>query len=139
MTLKEKIKLMQQLKMFSAFNEEELAVLAIDFHYKKFKANEIIIHRNQAKKELFIVISGKIISTLKLPDKLERQHSEFLPGEFFGEMALLEDSPRSAYARTAEESELVVISKESFQNLIHSDPGVTSKILFHLLHVVCKR
>jgi len=54
-------------------------------------------------------------------------------------MSLLDDQPRSATAMTLEDSELVVITKKAFEQMLETDPGITSRILIAMLKAVFQR
>jgi CRP-like cAMP-binding protein len=54
-------------------------------------------------------------------------------------MSLFDDEPRSATARIADESELVVITRKCFKDMMQSDPHITSKLLLRFLKSVNER
>jgi CRP/FNR family cyclic AMP-dependent transcriptional regulator len=51
------------------------------------------------------------------------------PGEYFGEMALLDGEPRCAYVMTKERTKLLIISKKEFENLLNANPGIMLNLL----------
>ncbi|MCK5688341.1 cyclic nucleotide-binding domain-containing protein, partial [Myxococcota bacterium] len=53
-------------------------------------------------------------------------------GEFFGEMALLENLPRSACAETVEECELIEVDSQTFENMIRNNSEITLRIMQRL-------
>ncbi|MBI4655779.1 MAG: Crp/Fnr family transcriptional regulator [Elusimicrobia bacterium] len=103
-------------------------ILSIAKH-KKFKAGEIIFHKSEIGNHFFIVKSGKIkIFTFLGPEK-KKTFAFLSRGDMFGEMSLLGGKTRSASAQAIENTELLVISKKNFRDLIMSNPDFTFKLL----------
>ncbi|HET7269763.1 MAG TPA: ATP-binding protein [Rubrobacter sp.] len=97
-------------------------------------AGELVLREGDPGDSLFVVLDGQLEVT-------KRQGSQdillavYRPGQFFGEMALLEKAPRSASVRTLRESRLLVISQAAFQTLLSCSASAPLKIL----HTVTSR
>ena len=92
-----------------------------DRFIKTYAKDELIFTENSPGKEMFIVYSGRV-NLYK-----ERQHKRVLltavaPGEFFGEMALVDNSARSATAIAAEDTQLIVLDEPKFFYLLRQQP-----------------
>jgi len=92
-----------------------------DRFIRAYAKEEVVFTENNPGKEMFIVRSGKI-NLYK-----ERQDGRILlatvhPGEFFGEMSLVDNSPRSATAIAAEDTQLIVLDEPKFLYLLHHQP-----------------
>ncbi len=61
------------------------------------------------------------------------------PGDFVGEMSLIDDEPRSAAAKVTEDSILMVITKKNFENILQVSPMSANKILIAFLRILSKR
>lgn len=88
-----------------------------------YQKSQIIFSENNPGKDMYIVYSGKV--GLYMQGKLG--HSKLLAtveaGDFFGEMALVDDSPRSATAKAEEDNtQLLVLDKKKFAYLIRHQP-----------------
>jgi CRP/FNR family cyclic AMP-dependent transcriptional regulator len=92
-----------------------------DRFIKAYGQDQVVFAENSPGKEMFIVYSGKI-NLYK-----ERQDGRILlatvlPGDFFGEMALVDNSPRSATAIAAEGTRLIVLDEAKFLYLLRQQP-----------------
>lgn len=88
----------------------------------------IIFCENEPGNDLFIVQKGKIRIT-KLINKTEIQLNVMKPGDIFGEMALLENKPRSASATAMEDCELLAINKQNFEAMSEKQPQLMTRII----------
>ncbi|MBC8278842.1 MAG: cyclic nucleotide-binding domain-containing protein [FCB group bacterium] len=114
---------LKNLDFFSRIPENELLSITGVTQIRNYFKDETIISEEAAGDFLFILHSGRVNIVKKsnngdyeLVNVIDR------PGEFFGEMSLLDDSPRSAGAVAAEDSLLYVIPKESFLTLLNRFP-----------------
>jgi len=93
-----------------------------------YRPNEIIFSEGQQGKEMYVVESGRVKIFLTT-QTCELTLSIMKKGDFFGEMALLEDLPRSASAAAVENSHLIAIGKTDFKYLIKEHPEIAMKVL----------
>jgi CRP/FNR family transcriptional regulator len=93
-----------------------------------FEKDQMVFCENEPGNDLFIVQRGKIRIT-KLINNVEVQLNIMKPGDIFGEMALLENKPRSASASALEEAELLVINKENFEIMTQKQPQLMTRII----------
>lgn len=84
---------------------------------KKYKAGEIVFSKGERGSEMYIVRSGKV-KIFRMGGGREVKLATLEPNEFFGEMALFGDHPRSASAQTLEDAELQVIDRDTFKSFI---------------------
>ena len=94
------------------------------------EAGEPVFFEHQHGDEMYAVLSGRI-DVLTYGRVLEQVG----PGGMFGEMALIDDGPRSAAALAAERSEVFVISRALFLTLIAEDPSFA----LHVMKVLAQR
>ncbi len=88
-----------------------------DMPVKKFAAGDTILQKGAPAKEMFLLRKGKV--AIKVG---EETVEEIGPGGIFGEMALIDHSPRSASAVAAEESEVIPIDERLFVILVQDAP-----------------
>jgi len=107
--------LLRNVPLFAALDEEQLKVLARVIVRSSFGRNARIIGAGDPTDSLYIIISGRLKVLMSDEQGREVILSLLGPGEFFGEMGLLDDSPRSASVVAQEPCELLSISKTDFK------------------------
>ncbi len=85
---------------------------------RRLEAGEPLFFEHRAGNEMYAIVSGRI-DVLTYGKVLEQVG----PGGIVGEMALIDDGPRSAAALAAEPSEVLVISRDLFLTLVREDPA----------------
>ncbi|OHD53211.1 MAG: hypothetical protein A2014_12015 [Spirochaetes bacterium GWF1_49_6] len=88
---------------------------------QSYKAGDIIFCEYEKGEEFYIVKEGKVRIT-KIQDNKEKTLDVFEVSQIFGEMAIIEDAPRSATAVAETDVKLVVLKKQSFFELLGSQP-----------------
>jgi signal transduction histidine kinase len=125
---------LRKIPLFADLTEEDLERLYQMAETVSIPAGQLVLREGDQGDSLFVVLTGELEVT-------KRQGSQdvllalYKPGQFFGEMALLEQAPRSASVRTLQESRLLVISQVAFQTLLSCSPSAPLKIL----HTVTSR
>jgi signal transduction histidine kinase len=125
---------LRKIPLFADLSEEDLERLNQMAETVSVPTGELVLREGDQGDSLFVVLDGQLEVT-------KRQGSQdvllalYKPGQFFGEMALLEQAPRSASVRTLQESRLLVISQGAFQTLLSCSPSAPLKIL----HTVTSR
>lgn len=95
---------------------------------KVYKAGELLFRQGDPGEHMFIIQSGKVEVYLSTP-KGEKSLAFFGPGDFFGEMAIIDKAPRSTNARAAEETRLILLDERTFDLHVQSNPAIVRKIL----------
>ncbi len=117
---------LRQWKIFEHIPEAELKHIHEKLEYRLYSHEESIIHENSMGDHVFILTSGKV----RIEKKINKTSSEVLGfyddvGGLFGEMALLEDKPRSAAMIADSSCEVLAVSKDDFLELVESVPLFT--------------
>jgi CRP-like cAMP-binding protein len=129
---------LKKIPLFSALSEQEIyQVMKLSFE-KKYTKDATLFVEGQPGEVLYIVKKGGV-NILKKTAQGEVLLSTLGPGEFLGEISLIDDSPRSATARVAMDSELVVITRKCFQDMLKGDPHISAQMLLHFLRVMGQR
>ena len=105
---------LHELGLFKGRKRETLAELEVRLDRRSFNAGEKIFVRGDAGDELFLIRKGSVRIMLPLNDGTAHHISSFGRGDFFGEMAFLDGSARSADAIAFNEVELFVLSRKTF-------------------------
>lgn len=93
-----------------------------------FKAGSVIFCEYEPGDSFYLIQSGSV-KIVKIFGDIEKTIDILQPGEFFGEMALLEEAPRSATIIAVEESKLLEFNRENFEILMQGNPQIALKLL----------
>jgi CRP/FNR family transcriptional regulator len=93
-----------------------------------FQDGQVVFCENEPGNDLYILQRGKVRIT-KFIKGNDVQLNVMNPGDIFGEMALLENKPRSASATAIEETELLVINKQNFEIMTEKQPQLMTRII----------
>lgn len=99
---------------------------------RAYPRNSVILFEDDPGDALYVVAQGQVKVVLIGEDGREVILSVLGEGEFFGEMALIDDEPRSAHVIAMEDSTLLVIRREDFQGQLQQTPGIALALLREL-------
>ena len=120
--------MLENIAIFSGLSQPELEVLENHMITRTFRKNTVVINEGDDARSLYIILSGKVKVFLSNADGKEIIINTQGNGEHFGELALLDDAPRSASVMTTEKSLIGVISKTDFVNLLTKHPELALKL-----------
>ena len=135
----ERVRFLKNVNIFSLLSEDVIENLLRYIRVRDVKANTVLFREGDPGNELYIVESGVIGITLLLPDGKQQEIYETHAGEFFGEMAIFENAPRSATCRAKRSTRLLTLSEEDFFNIIDEKPEIAISIMFRMLNITTQR
>ena len=115
--------------LFSNMQHENLELLSSQIQPHKYKKNSIIIAEGEDSDSLYIVNQGKVKIYISDDEGKEMLLRILGPGDYFGELAILDQKPRSASAITLCDSNLSVITSKDFMQCLQSDPEIAINLL----------
>jgi CRP-like cAMP-binding protein len=119
---------------FSAMSKGDLAAVAQQTDEIDVPAGKVLAREGDFGEEFFLIDAGTAQVT-----RGGEPIAELGPGDFFGEMALLEQLPRTASARSVEKSQLHLLYRSKLDTLLHSYPRIGISILGHLAQILSAR
>jgi len=122
-----KIEHLSKVKMFSTLNKKELAFVARASDVINVPARTEVVTEGEMGHEFYLLMSGSAAVR-----RNGRKIATLGPGQYFGEMALLDRGPRSATIVTEEPSELLVIGQREFLAVLDKVPPVSHKLLVNM-------
>lgn len=120
--------------LFSHLRGEDVDRLASTVRQRAYPKKSIIVFEADPGDALFIIASGRVKVVLTAEDGREVILSTRGGGDFFGEMALFDNEPRSAHVIAMEDSELLILHREAFHKCIENIPGIAIGILRALVN-----
>lgn len=128
LSLMEVILALKSIPLFASVHGQELRRLAEVVHEKEIEQGEVLFAQNDLGEEMFLVHSGRIgIYQEASKNDLKRIH-EIEPGGFFGEMAIVDELPRSATARAETDGKLLVLNKSDFRRAVQDHPDIAFEV-----------
>ncbi|HVB74736.1 MAG TPA: cyclic nucleotide-binding domain-containing protein [Ktedonobacteraceae bacterium] len=122
--------------LFSGLDKKELQALAKSCQERKYSAGSALIKQGDSGVGLYVIISGHVKITLtNNPDRAEGDLGVYGPGSVIGEMALLDDLPRSATVTAIEDVDALLLPVWEFRATVRNHP----EIALQLLAVLSKR
>ncbi|MBI3937800.1 MAG: cyclic nucleotide-binding domain-containing protein [Betaproteobacteria bacterium] len=125
--------ILKTVPLFSSFSDELLNTLAPCIQLRSYPRNAFILRAGEETDALYVVLSGRV--KVLIPD--EEGHEVILsmmgPQDFFGEMGLLDDQPRSASVETLEPCEMLRLSKAGFINCLKDNFELAMVIIRNLV------
>ena len=115
---------LQQVSLFSACSRKDLQQVAKRAEDIKVDAGKVLVSEGAAGAEFFVILEGNA--------KVSRHGQEVAtlgPGDFFGDLALLDRAPRNATITAATPMELVVLGQREFLGVIDEVPAMAHKLL----------
>ncbi len=100
-------------------------------YVQEFPAGAVLFRAGDEGREMYVVQSGKVQISVA-SGEMEKVLDVLGPGEFFGEMAVLNDRPRTATATVVENSQLLVIGKEKFEEMLHEHVDLALRLIKRL-------
>jgi CRP/FNR family cyclic AMP-dependent transcriptional regulator len=103
---------------------------------QKYQKSEVIFKEGSTGSEMYLIHSGRVMLSVQQNETQQVPLVVLNPGDFFGEMALVDDSPRSATASAIEDdTELIVMDRARFMFMVRQQP----EFALSLMHTLCKR
>lgn len=118
--------------LFAHVPDDGLRSIAGQMRRRRFRRNEVIFHQGDIGDSLQIVASGGVKIVLPSAEGEEAIIASLRPGEFFGELALFDSSPRSTTATALEATETLALPREQFLELLNDDPHLVRALLHAL-------
>jgi uncharacterized membrane protein len=115
--------------MFEGLSQEDLDHLASTLVERRLRGGEMIFNQGDRGMEMFIIASGHV--NIHLPGEQSRRVSlkDISVGEYFGELALFDDKPRSASALATTDALLLELSRETLSSYLERRPRAAMSIL----------
>ena len=136
---------LRALSLFIDLSPGELKIVDGLLHEREFVKGEVIFDKGEEGHAIYIIIDGSVlirdqgqseeggtVKSRRLGDSVDGQIAVLGPGTFFGDLALLDDSPRGAQARAATNCKLAVFFRTDFMRLLKTNALIGSKISLQL-------
>jgi CRP/FNR family transcriptional regulator, cyclic AMP receptor protein len=120
---------LSRIPLFKRLTSQELEQLAEEVNQVRFDSDETIFNEQDKGDALYVVESGSVRIWVLDEDVKPVTLAELKPGEFFGELAVLDRGPRSTNATAIDETTLHRLSSDAFQKFLMEHPDVAIDII----------
>ena len=122
--------------IFKDLNKKELRAIERILHKRTYKTDEVLFHEGDPGVGMYIIETGRVNITLGKEEKLLAVLSD---SEFFGEIALLSETPRTATATAATNCNILGFFQSDLFGLLETNPRMGNKILLRLAQMIGDR
>jgi len=127
------IGLLKGLPVFRSLSEKNLRRIASHFTLARYGKGETVFFQTEESSDLYIVMSGAVKASLINDEGQELVLTCFREGDFFGEMSLLDGQPRSATMIAEQDSQLAILHRDAFLNILMQEPALAIDMLSALV------
>jgi CRP/FNR family transcriptional regulator, cyclic AMP receptor protein len=125
--------------IFHHLTNRELKKVSSIIHERRYQAGEYLFEKEQPGTAMFIIKSGLVKIVVRGSSDEETELATIHPEDFLGELALLDDTPRSASAKASEKTETLAFFREDLNELLETHPAIGSKIMRDLARIIGQR
>ena len=133
------LELLQKTALFRGSSKEELELILGLFQERMIKPNASIFTENMPAESLSIVKSGTVRISMMAGESQEQGLLLLGPGEFFGELALVQESNRLVTARAETPVDLLILTRKDFQAMIDLEPRTAARVLMIISKLLAMR
>ncbi|MCX5868968.1 MAG: cyclic nucleotide-binding domain-containing protein [Proteobacteria bacterium] len=131
--------LIKGIYLFSNLNDVEIAKISAICRRESFPRGKLIFSEGDPGDKLYLITKGSVRVSKKIRAGKEQVLATLQAGDFFGEMALIDEGGRSADAWTEDASELISISKNDFATLIFREKDIATSLLWNIIRTLSSR
>jgi len=128
-----------QTPMFRNLSVDELSEIAGIMRIKQVREKDVIFEEGDAADGWYIIYEGTMVVVKNMPAGPEHELAHLEVGDCFGEMALLDDSPRGAAVHADTEGLLLQFPRQAFEDLLARDNLAAYKTVREMAKVLCQR
>ncbi|HVP18912.1 MAG TPA: diguanylate cyclase [Spirochaetia bacterium] len=130
---------LERVSVFSLLSRDDVERVTAHLASVDLAEGETLFHEGEPGNEMYILAEGRVAISIRLPGGAEQQIAQFAPGDFFGEMSIFDNAPRSATCRALIPSVVFRLSKDAFSVIIAQHPRIALKLMYRMLNVTTQR
>ena len=130
---------LSNMNLFHGLAPQALERIAAIAGEETHETDSVVFSEGEMGDKLYLILEGKVRISRNLAGMGEEALAILGPGESFGEMSLIDDTPRSADARVHERTRLLVITREAFEDLLFIHKDLAYEILWNFIKTLSTR
>ena len=128
--------ILSRIPIFQELSRRDLAAVERILHHRAYKSGESVFFQNDPSAGMYIILKGKV---QVIYEPTQQVIAELFDGDFFGELALVDDSPRSATVIARMDCEMLGFFRSDLLDLIERKPKLGLAISLQLMSVISER
>ena len=125
----------KNIDLFASLSEEELSKISEQITFKEFKKNQVILREEETSEYMYMILSGKV-KVMQINEEGKETILAFHnPGDFFGELSLIDGKTAPATVVATENSGVALINKKDFFSMLLGQ----GKVMMRLLNILSTR
>lgn len=136
-----KVALLETAGLINGMSPEEAATLASVAEERKYPKGSVILREDSKTRDLFVICSGRVSIRLSLPTESGREEVIYTmrEGQIFGELSLVDGSPRSATVRAEEEVITCAYEYDTLNTLLDQQPRIGYLLMRNIASIISAR
>ena len=135
----ETLAFLREVRLFAAFADADLLAVAELLRTRTLRRRQVLFREGDRGDEMFLVRRGTMLVSKEITGKVEQVLVRVEAGDFFGEMSLLDGSPRSASVQADTDATLLVLGRDSLQALTDHAPHAAALFFYSMVQVFIER
>lgn len=136
---KDLIQLLKDVPICALLTEEELQEFSKMLKYEEFQFGAYVFKEDDFANKMYIIYKGEVRISKEVPNCGEETIVVLKRGDFFGEMSLLDDFPRSANAIANTTVKLLYLDRDNFDEIIFFNKDIAYKVLLEISRILAGR
>lgn len=133
------VEALSRIHLFDGIARAGLEKIAAIAREESYRLGDIVFREGDAGGQLYLILDGQVRISREVQGMGEEALAVLGPGDAFGEMALIDEFPRSADARVHQRCRLLVISKEAMEDLLFLEKDLAYEILWNFVKILSAR
>jgi len=130
---------LRKVSLFQDLDDAVLLTLLPLLSVRKIKSGEVVFRELEPSDALYLVEHGQVVVSKHVSGQTDIVLTRFVPGDFFGEMGLFDDAPRSASAYAEIDTTLRKLDRAVFHDILTNRPEMAARICYRLVTVFIQR
>jgi len=130
---------LRSIELFAHLKDNALDLLGQLASEESHPSGSMVFRQGETGDKLYLILEGKVRISREVPGMGEEALAVLGPGQVFGEMALLDESPRSADAHVHQSCRLLTIAKDGFDDLLFIDKDLAYEVLWSTVRLLVRR
>ena len=119
-------------QMFPGMEEDDLVEMTSVAEPRTYPADTVLCREGQVESTFYAIVSGEVEVVKRLDDETEEVINRPGAGNFVGEIALVQEGPRTATVRTIKTTTVLEIDRDSFLGLLHCHASMAVRIMLRI-------